>query len=154
MNNEPVRMTIAAAYTLYNTINSLLYDEVGTERNIPFNIKYKLLRSKDILEKDVIFFENERNSLIKQLGDTQEDGSIKVKEENSEEFTKEISDLLKIEVEHTLLKVKPEDMDHFDMPNIQTQALDLFMAAMIDDPDFKKDIETPINKTKSEEIAE
>ena len=45
-------------------------------------------------------------------------------------------------------------MDHFDMPNIQTQALDLFMAAMIDDPDFKKDIETPINKTKSEEVTE
>ena len=146
--SEPTRMTIAASYSLYSTITSLIFNDDGTEKNIPFKLKYRLLRNRDILEKDVVFFENERNNLIKQLGEADENGNIKVKEENTEEFTKEVSDILKIEVEHNFMKIKPEDIDNFST-NISTQALDLFMAALIDDPEMQNDLNKPINRENS-----
>lgn len=150
---DPVKMTIAASYTLYNTINQILYeDDKKTERNINFGIKYKLLRSKDLLEKDVLFFENERNQLIRELGASDESsGTIKVTDENMPKFQESLQKLLKIEVEHTLFKLKPEDMENIVGVNLDAQSMGLFMAAMIDDPLLEEDIKKPINRENFED---
>lgn len=153
-------MTIAASYTLYKTLTSLIYDT--TEGNsqeltgISFPIKFKIMRNRDLLEKDVIFFEQERARLVREFGEQTPEGLFKVKPENITEFNEELSKLLKIEVEHSLLKLKPEDLDAFDEveDDIPAENIDLFVAAMVEDPDFVEDLKQPINRgddTKSVE---
>ena len=157
---EPTKMTIAASYTLYKTLTSLIYDTTegnSQERTgINFSIKFKIMRNRDLLEKDVIFFEQERAKLVREFGEQTPEGLFKVKPENITEFNEELSKLLKIEVEHSLLKLKPEDLDAFDEveDDIPAENIDLFVAAMVEDPDFVEDLKQPINKgddTKSEE---
>lgn len=152
---QPTRMTIAASYTLYKTLTTLIYGpDKDEERCLPFKIKYKLLRSKDMLEKDVVFFENERANLVKEFGEATEEGFYKVKPENIKDFNKELEKILKIEVEHKLPKLSPEDLDDFDVEGLSADSISLFMAALVDDPDYIEDIQRPINKesvSKSEE---
>lgn len=143
---EPTKMTIAAAYTLNQVIAEVLYDENKQERDIPFNVKYKLIRAKDILEKDVVFFETERNNLIKSLGADDGQGNIKVTDENEPKFRAELEKLLRIEVEHNLLKMKPEDMDNFDGINLSVQQMALLVSALVDDPELMSDLQKPIDK--------
>ena len=159
---EPTKMTIAASYTLYKTLTSLLYDttegSAQERKGLQFNIKYKMQRNRDLLEKDVIFFEQERAKLVREFGEQTQEGLFKVKPENIAEFNEELSNLLKIEVEHSLLKLKPEDLDAFDEveDDIPAENIDLFVAAMVEDPDFVEDLKQPINRgddTKSEETT-
>ena len=150
MNDIPIKMSIAASISLCNIINKMLYDDQGKERNIPFSLKYKLIRSKDLMEKDVSFFENERNSLIREYGEEKE-GTIKVKDENMEVFSSAVKDLLKIEVDHTLFKIAPKDMESIEGVDITESEMQLFIAAMIDDPLFKEDMDTPITKPSPKE---
>lgn len=147
--NEPTKMTIAASYTLYDILNKIIFNDDQTERPLDFRVKYKLLRNRDLLSKDVSFFENERNQLIRQLGASDENGTIKVTDENMPQFQKELQNLLKIEVDHSLLKIKPEDIDNLENIDLDSKSLSLFAAAMIDDPSYEEDIKTPIEKEES-----
>lgn len=150
----PTKMTIAASYTLYKILTKMVYGadpEHPSEKNLAFNIKYKILRNKDLLEKDTIYFEQERARLVRELGEQTEEGLFKVKAENVPEFNKELEKILRIEVEHKLLKLTPEDLDCIDESDLTADSIALFVAAMVDDPDFNEDIQQSIpNETSSE----
>lgn len=146
---EPTKMTIGASIALNDVLTKILYEDPNAEkpmeRDLPLNVKYKLQKSKGLFEKDYLFFEQERNNLIKKYG-AEKDGVYSVSEEKLEDYKKDVLDVVKLEVEHELPKLKPEDVENIDVKGITTEEVNLFMSALIEDPTFVKDMQTPIKK--------
>ena len=151
---EPIKMTIGASIALNEVLTKILYldpeAEKPTERDLPLNVKYKLQKNKGLFEKDYIFFEQERNNLIKKYG-KEVDGVVKVEDDKLEEYKKAVLDIVKFEVEHELAKLKPSDVEDIDVKGITADEVTLFMRALVDDPTFEKDLSTPVTLPKEEE---
>ena len=63
-----VTMTLAASVTLTNIIDYILTDENGKERDLTFDLKYKLLRNKNVLAEDSYRFNEKRVATVRELG--------------------------------------------------------------------------------------
>lgn len=140
-------MTLSASIVLYKTLIKILLDENGNERDLPFNVKYKLLRAKNMLEKDALVYENERVSLIEKYQITPSDI---VTEETHKEFFDEIKKVLSIEVDHDFQKLTPEDVALLSINGIANDEVELFMVLLVDDPAFVNDLQTPISNLSSD----
>lgn len=106
---------IAYCLTLYDALNSILFEDSGdskipVERKIPFKTKYKIQKNLNMLAKDYVYYENEKNRLIKEYGE-ETDGRIVVKPENVETYKQEISKILSLEVQRDFLKLTDEEIE-------------------------------------------
>lgn len=144
---DSIKMTISASIALYETIDKFLYDENKVERKVPFSIKYKLLRDKDIVEKDVLFFNETRNGLIRRYGSEAEGGVYKVLDENVNTYREDVSKLLLTEIDHKFYKLTTDEVLQISNVDVPMENLRLFLACLVDDPDFvsemNKKIEDP-----------
>lgn len=151
---EEVKLPIAYSISLYNIIEKLLFVNGGLasidkttlkERELPFNLKYKLHRNYDILLKDYSYFELQRNNLVKMYG-VEEDGKITVKDENIELYKQELLKSINIEVTHNFIKLTHEEIDKMDFDiDVTSEEMNLFISFMVEDDTFLKDLQTPIN---------
>lgn len=154
---DSIKMTISASIALYETIDKFLYDENKVERKVPFSVKYKLLRDKDIVEKDVLFFNETRNGLIKRYGSEGEGGVYKVLDENVNTYREDVSKLLLTEIDHKFYKLTTDEVLQISNVDVPMENLRLFLACLVDDPDFvsemNKKIEDPglLSDKKEEE---
>ena len=154
---DSIKMTISASIALYETIDKFLYDENKVERKVPFSVKYKLLRDKDIVEKDVLFFNETRNSLIRRYGSEDEGGVYKVLDENVNIYREDVSKLLLTEIDHKFYKLTTDEVLQISNVDVPMENLRLFLACLVDDPDFvsemNKKIEDPglLSDKKEEE---
>lgn len=149
-----INLTIAASITLYKLVIRILMDETGAERNLPFNLKYKLSNSKDLLEKDVFIYETNRAELVKKYGVEAEDGIIKVTEENTEAFKEDLKALLNKEVTHTFKKISPSDVESIILENVSNEEMSLFSVCLVDDPEYIEDLKAPIPTFNDGEVEE
>lgn len=156
-----VKMPIAYSVTLYTLLEKMLFvnnvisqgGETPEERELPFNVKYKLHRNFDILLKDFSYFENNRNTLIKQYGE-EKDGRITVKPENIEAYREELLKAINIEVTHTFIKLTPEEVALISQNiNVTTEEMNLFISFLVEDDNFIKDLQTEVG-AKTEEVVE
>ena len=154
-------MPIAYSVTLYTLLEKMLFvnnvvsqgGETPEERELPFNVKYKLHRNFDILLKDFSYFENNRNTLIRQYGE-EKDGRITVKPENIEEYREELLKAINIEVTHTFIKLTPEEVALISQNiNVTTEEMNLFISFLVEDDTFIKDLQTEVG-TEKKEVAE
>ena len=154
-------MPIAYSVTLYTLLEKMLFvnnvvsqgGETPEERELPFNVKYKLHRNFDILLKDFSYFENNRNTLIRQYGE-EKDGRITVKPENIEEYREELLKAINIEVTHTFIKLTPEEVALISQNiNVTTEEMNLFISFLVEDDNFIKDLQTEVG-TEKKEVAE
>ena len=134
-------MTLSASIVLYKALVKILLDENGNERDLPFNIKYKLLRSKSMLEKDAILYDNARIKLIEKFGITPE---TQLTEEVQKEFFEEIKKVLIAEVDHDFKKLSVDEVGLIDIRGISNDETELFMVLLVDDPELVNDLQTPI----------
>ena len=154
---DSIKMTISASIALYETIDKFLYDENKVERKVPFSVKYKLLRDKDIVEKDVLFFNETRNGLIRRYGSEDEGGVCKVLDENVNIYREDVSKLLLTEIDHKFYKLTTDEVLQISNVDVPMENLRLFLACLVDDPDFvsemNKKIEDPglLSDEKEEE---
>ena len=154
---DSIKMTISASIALYETIDKFLYDENKVERKVPFSVKYKLLRDKDIVEKDVLFFNETRNGLIRRYGSEDEGGVCKVLDENVNIYREDVSKLLLTEINHKFYKLTTDEVLQISNVDVPMENLRLFLACLVDDPDFvsemNKKIEDPglLSDKKEEE---
>ncbi len=106
MNMGNVILTLAA-------INAVLHEN-GKERKLPFRVKHRLARVKEILEKEGRVYEAERVKLVEEFGDkTEIDGheTLEVKDpEKLEKFYAAMEEVLKTEVDEDYVKLSQEDM--------------------------------------------
>lgn len=140
----PIKLSIAASITLYKLIIRILMDDNGEERNLPFNLKYKLTNSKDLLEKDVYTYEVNRLELVKKYGVEEESGNIRVLEENIESFKESLKEILNQEVTHTFKKISPADVETITLDGVSSEEISLFSVCLVDDPEYIEDLKAPI----------
>ncbi len=153
-------LPIAHSIALYRVIDRILFvkteDEEGgpVERELPFNVRYKLQRDQGMLLRDYAFYENERNRLIDRFG-TEKDGMMVVGDDSNEEFRKELLKIARMEVEHPLRGLTPEEMDSIkgDIP-VSGSEMSLFIIHMVDDPEFMDDLGTPVPSGSQDEQGE
>lgn len=147
---EPTKLTIAAAYALYETINQILFQEDGKERPMSFDVKYKLIRCKDVLEKDVMYFEEARKAAFNDLGEKKED-KTEIPEDKKAEFEARLQKVMKKDVEHNFMKLSLDDVKKLgedNTLNLPYSGLELFMVALVDDPEFLAEMKSPIDPTE------
>lgn len=137
-----MKMTLSASIVLYKTVVKILLDENGEERDLPFNVKFKLLRAKNMLEKDALVYENERVRLIEKY---QINPSESITEETHKDFLDEIKKVLSAEVDHDFQRLTPEEVALLSIKGIANAEVELFMVLLVDDPDFANDLQTPIS---------
>lgn len=153
------KMTIGYSVSLFMIIDKLLYVngsnvESPVERPLPFNVKYKLQRASDVLLKDYAHYEQFRTTLIKNIG-VESDGKISVPEERMDEFKESLSELFSTEVEHSFMKLKPEEVDEItDGVNISCNEMNLFISYLVEDDSLVKDLSTPIEGVTESETKE
>lgn len=95
-------MKIGHALLSIQAIDAILY-EGEKERKLPFKIKYKLSRIKDVLKAEAAIYEEERTKLITELGEpsTREDGTAttEVKDpEKLKEFYTRLQEVLDTDI--------------------------------------------------------
>ena len=64
------------------------------------------------VETQILFFERERAKLAKLLGEPQDDGKYKIKDENLGKFRDKLQELLKTEVSVNDLPISLDDVSH------------------------------------------
>lgn len=137
-----VIMTLAASVTLTNIINYILTDENGKERDLTFDIKYKLLRNKNVLAEDFYNFDQKRIETVRKLGvENKENNTIFVPEDKQEEFRNIMMEFSSSTVTRDLVKISMDDVSLLKMPALSSTEMDLFMASLVDDPMFNDQIE-------------
>lgn len=155
----PIMYSIA----LYKVVEKLLFvgdtesDEKPEERDLPFNVKYKLQRNQDMLLKDYAFYESERARLIKSFGNAEGDKTV-VPPEKVPEFREELKKVIQIEVEHSFKFLTPEEVDSIKGDiKVSCEEMNLFIAYMVEDNELVDDLnkEVKADESKSEEpVAE
>jgi hypothetical protein len=109
-----MEMTIGHAVLGLGALNAILHEEPGKERKLPFKVKLRLTRMKDILEKDIQAYESERVRLVGEYGDEVEKDGEKVLEvkdpEKLEKFYKELEDVLKTPTTGELLRLSQDEL--------------------------------------------
>lgn len=159
---EQTTITVGVAIVLNEVSRMLLYKQTTNEngqpvivdRDLPFRLKYRLNKNRMMLEADVKRFNQSRMIALARYGEQTPDGEnvVITDPEKKEAFKKEISDLVDSKVTHSLILLEAEDLDlvtDTDMP-ISPEALSIFTAYMVDDPDLKKDIELGVKFTDYE----
>lgn len=134
-----VTMTLAASVTLTNIIDYILTDESGKERDLSFDLKYKLLRNKNVLAEDAYSFDAKRVETVRSLGVVNEEtNTISVPPEKQEEFRNVMMEFASSTVTRELVKISMDDVSLLKMPALSSTEMDLFMAVMVDDPLFNE----------------
>ena len=132
-----VTMTLAASVTLTNIIDYILTDENGNERDLTFDLKYKLLRNKNVLAEDFYHFNEKRVATVRELGVVNEEtNTVSVPDEKMEEFKSTMLEFASSTVTRDLVKISMDDVSLLKMPAVSSTEMDLFMAVMVDDPIF------------------
>lgn len=149
----PILYSIA----LYKVVEKILFvgntegNEKPEERELPFNVKYKLQRNQDLLLKDYAFYESERLNLIKKLGVSDGTKTV-VPQEKMDEYRDEMKKVLYIEGEHSFKSLTPEEVDKIKGEvNVTCEEMNLFIAYMVDDGDLVEDLNTDV---KGEAVIE
>lgn len=87
---------------------------------LPARSAFKVSRILREISAELEGFHKHKNELVKKLGESTDGESYKIKPENAKEFTKQIEDLLKEEIE---LKIEPLKLEHIEGAKISTMAI-------------------------------
>lgn len=113
-----MKLKLDDVLSCFQVINKIMYDG-EEERKLPFKIKLRLSKMKDVFSKTVELYESQRIELIRKYGDPViekdkegnevETGNLSVSDpEKLKTFVKEINEILSIEEEFTFDKI-PKD---------------------------------------------
>lgn len=129
-----MKMTLDEALVVLDAVKSVYYEkgEDGSqkERVIPFGLKYRLIKIKDAFEKDTALFATEREALIRKYGEeVEQEGQqvLKVKDDELQNFLKEINDILLTEVEIDYPKLTLQDVEKLEEKEIELSEIHLKM---------------------------
>lgn len=157
------KLTLDAVKMLSDAIIAILYVDgnVQSERELPFNVKYRLLRTQAILAPDVQTYENERLRLVKKYGAPVNDSNknlLKVSQDNMGKFSEEFGKVGSTETELDLIPLKVADVDSIGNANIKISSMQLamFMQYMVDDPgitDAEHKLQDNIKKASTEKAS-
>lgn len=143
---ETVKISYSASLILNKVLVKILYTDSNpehpAERDLPFNIKYKLQRAKSQIEPDLIDFNDKRDTIIKKYGVENPDTHMySIPEDKKDDAIRELMILGETQTDHAFIKLKPEDVENIDVEGVSAEEITVFMVALIDDPAFKAELE-------------
>ena len=107
--------------------------------DLPIRMSYQLSKLYEIIEKEMSKVETLRQDLVKRYGKEEDNGSIKVTEENLNDFNREFFELMSIPVDSgsyepisidTILTYS-ERMETLGKPPVNLSALDLHQLKLV-----------------------
>lgn len=105
---------------LLNAVNA--FKELS-ERDISFKVGYNIAKIIKKIDVELEYFEKKRMEFLKEYGDpeTFESQNIRIKEENLEKFNSKIKELMEVEIELDIKKMRLDDLEEikFSSKNIQ-----------------------------------
>lgn len=118
-------MTNAEIYELNNRLNSVFQNET---RYLPAKVNYFIIKNKAVISNLATEIEEARGNVIIQYGELEDPatGQYTFTEESRLKANQELADLLNIEQEVQISKVKIDDLEGLEFTPQQMQAL-LFM---------------------------
>lgn len=127
-------MTIGYTILVNGVLNQILTEQ-GQPRKLPFGIKLKLVRIKEVLEKDLQMYEQERVRLVEEYGDDVElDNGEKGKEvrdpKKLPKFYEALEDILKSEVSATFPKITQKELQVLE--DLELEISDVQIKAFFD----------------------
>lgn len=85
--------------------------QVLQNKEVPIKVAYRLKRLANKLQSDINLYSENRNELIKKLGEKQKDGTFKVVDpEKLEELSNQTKELLNEEIEVEFNKIKLSEL--------------------------------------------
>lgn len=105
--------------------NEILLDSVQVLRKLnnaelPVRVSYKLAKNIKNIDKELKIYEEEKQKLINKYGEKDEEGKLKTKEDGSinitdtENWNKDIKELLEIEAEINIEKINIDELGKSD----------------------------------------
>lgn len=145
MEQNEVKMSIKVSLVLNEILDIMLYDEDRNQRKLPFRLVSKLVRNKAILEKDEREFYAYKSLLISRYGEAKDDRYEITDPEKLKLYEKDIMEALDVEVSHSVLKIKLEELDKMTAElDISKEAMVVLQQFLVDDEEFIKDLETEV----------
>lgn len=149
------KMTLGVSLVLNEMVEKLLFTvkdidgkKVVVDRELPFRLRYRLNRNRQLLEKDGLYFDRQRLILMAKYGEpTEDEQNVIIKEEYQEDYKKAISDLIDSTVEHNLMVLEPEDIaliNDTDI-NVSPDAMTIFISYMTNDPSLQEELNSTVN---------
>lgn len=159
MEKEKTRLKMKTVYVLKDVVDAFLYEVDTTEektpqrkdRDIPFRLRYRLMKNELVLNKYVHDFENLKLWYLAEYGEATEDGkNVEIKdEEKRKEYFAKILELLDKEVTIPLVKCDPEDFDSIKNLNLSNDMTKVLIGFLTNDiellDDLTKNIKSSIN---------
>lgn len=142
-----MKMTLGDAAALSTILDRILLDKDGKERgDIPFKVKYRLVRDRatlGVFEQD---FNKERNRLILKYGENTKDEQgrdmVTVPNEKREVFLKDLSEAASAEIDPEIMQIKTAEVEdivsEFTMSISEIQVFDQFLVS---DSTMRKELE-------------
>ena len=138
------KMTIAASLSLYNMLEAMLFekmtDEEGKEkieeRNLPFNVKFKIQANLNTLAKDYAHFEAETRKLFETYGVEKENNVLEIPEDKRDEFSEARAKIFAEHTENEMVLFTLEDIDAIKVEGFTVQQIDLFIDALLKKDNF------------------
>lgn len=97
-------MTIEKILNIQPAIQRLI------EMDLPAQKAYELVKVAKIIDRELQAFNETRNKLIEKYGEKTEDGNTKVKDENIEQFSKDIQEIIVNEIDVPEFKISISDL--------------------------------------------
>ena len=148
-------MTLGVSLVLSEMVEKLLFTvkeidgkKMVVDRELPFRLRYRLNRNRQLLEKDAQYFDKQRLILMAKYGEPTEDGmNVIIKEDKQEEYKKAISDLVDSGVEHDIMVLEPEDLTTINDTdiNVSPDAMTIFISYMTNDPSLQTELNSSVN---------
>lgn len=125
----------SVATRLLDVLNEMIFvpqedkTQTPTERDLPFNLKFKLVKDYNALAVAVAEFEVKREEIIKKYGtENPETHEFSIEdEENKEKARKEILDLLSESIIIDILKVPTKEIEFVSDESIKISSLDILL---------------------------
>lgn len=153
--HDTVKMPLTVSLMLDEMVNALLYKEVevdgkktAVERALPFRLKYRLNRNKATLDKDYKAYEQKSLYLMAKYGELTKDGiHLAITDpEKKKAYTNEMTAALSTVVEHTVVKLSPEDFDEVNDTDLHfsPEMMKILLGYLVDDDAYFEDITSDI----------
>lgn len=118
--------------TISEILNGRPVLEKLVDKEISIKTAYRLSRIIKVLNEELQHFEEQRQKLVQQYGEQQEDapeGNVVVLEENMEPFQKDLAELLTAEID---LNCEPMHIEEFGDVKIKTSELLLIESFLME----------------------
>ena len=104
------------------TVKELLDLKPGLEKliaqDLPVKVAYKVSKILKKLQSEYELFDSRKMVLFEKYGEKKEDGNVQVKNEHIAAFNKDFGEMVEIEIEADISKIKVEDLEGATMSSI------------------------------------